>query len=169
MKMEDAADGALIVTYDGSGLTRVMLVAAALFASVAGYDAYIGMPETQRAIGLLASAATCASIGLVFLETGRFDFARATRTIIWRRRWALRQRSGSMPFADVQSVQVEQPIGDDGTPSRRVVLKTTVGAGIPLTIGYQPDPDGAVLDLANRIRIVLGHGPEDSPAPRTGG
>jgi len=169
MKVEEAPDGALIVTYDGSALTKVMLAVAALFASVAGYDAFIGGRGPERMIGLLASAATCASIGLVFLETARFDFARATGRITWRRRWALRRRAGSMPFSDVQSVQVERPIGDDGTPSRRIVLRTTEGAGIPLTAGYQPDPDRTVLDIASRIRVLLGLEPEVTQSPSVDG
>ena len=76
---------------------------------------------------------------------------------MWRRRWALRQRSGSIPFGSVQSVLVERPIGDDGTPSRRIVLKTIAGEDIPMTVGYRPDADGAVVHIASRIRVILGH------------
>jgi hypothetical protein len=54
-------------------------------------------------------------------------------------------------------VLVERPIGDDGAPSRRIVLRRTAGESIPMTVGYRPDADGAVLHIANRIRTLLGH------------
>jgi hypothetical protein len=80
--------------------------------------------------------------------------------LTWSRRWALRQRSGSIPFGSIRSVLVERPIGDHGTPSRRIVLKTIHGEDIPVTVGYRPDGDGTVLDIASRIRTLLGHGTE---------
>jgi hypothetical protein len=62
-------------------------------------------------------------------------------------------------------VLVERPIGDDGTPSRRIVLKTATGDDIPMTVGYRPDADGAVLHIASRIRVLLGHGSDATHMP----
>jgi hypothetical protein len=157
MNIEDTPDGSLRVTYDGRGLTKVMLAATALFAGVAGYDVFVGARGTDRLIGLLASAATCLAIAILFLETADFEFSRPTHLVLWRRRWALRERSGSIPFSEIQSVTVERPLGDTGTPSRRVVLKTRDGAVVPLTVGYRPDSDDAILKTAERIRALLGH------------
>ena len=156
MNVEEAG-GATTVTYDSVGLTKLMLGLTVLLLCVAGYDVFIGARGSDRLIGLLASAATCAAIAIVLLETAWFQFTHATRIVNWRRRWAFRQRSGVIPFAAIQSVIVERPIGDDGTPSRRIVLRTTDGAAIPITVGYRPDGDGAVLQLANRLRTLLGH------------
>ena len=160
MNLEEAADGTLVITYDGRGLTKLMLVATALFVGVAGYDVFVGARGTDRLIGLLASAATCFATSIVFLETARFEFSHPTHIVTWRRRWALRERSGSIPFSEIQSVQVERPIGDTGTPSRRVTLKTKDGSVVPLTVGYRPDADDAIVKIADRIRALLGHDAE---------
>jgi hypothetical protein len=160
--VEESGDGTLTVTYDASALTNLMLVAAALFLGVAGYDYFIGARGTERLIGLLASAATLLLVALLFFESSLFQFSRATRRLTWRRRWALRRRSGSLAFDDIMAVQAERPMGDDGTPSRRIVLRTRDGATIPITVGYQPDADGAVLEIANRLHGLLGQSPEQN-------
>ena len=59
---------------------------------------------------------------------------------------------------------VERPIGNDGTPSRRITLKRTSGEVIPITVGYQPDHDGAIQQIADRIRSLLGHEVDTSHA-----
>ena len=160
MKLEDQIDGSLVVTYDSRSLTRLMLVLMTLFLGVAGYDVLIGTRGMNRLPGLLGAAGTCLGIGILFLESAWFHFVTTTRTVTWRRRWAFRERSGSLPFSSIQSVRAERPLGDDGTPSRRVVLRTNDGTEIPLTVGYQPDPDGTVLQIADRIRLLLGHNSE---------
>ena len=157
MTIDERADGTLVVSYDSLGLTRVMLAAAVLLLAVAGYDILAGARGTERLVGLLGSATTCLLVGIVFLERARFQFAPATRLVTWRRRWALRQRAGTILFNSIQSVLVERPIGDEGTPSRRIVLKTVAGEDIPVTVGYRPDADGAVVHIASRIRALLGH------------
>lgn len=163
MKIEEPVDGTLVVTYDSRALTRLMLVFTAVFLGVALYDVFVGPRGPARLIGLLGAAATCLLVAVVFLETAWFEFVRGTRTITWRRRWALQRRSGSLSFAAVQSVHAERPMGDDGTPSRRIVVRTTDGAVIPLTVGYRPDPDGEVLKTVDRIRVFLGQYTERAP------
>jgi hypothetical protein len=156
LKIEESGR-AVVVSYDSRGLTTVMLAATAVFVAVAVYDAFVGARGTDRLVGLLGAATTCLIVAIVFFENARFQFAPDTRIVTWRRRWALRQRSGSIPFDAVQSVLVERPIGDEGTPSRRITLKTTSGEEVPITVGYRPDADGAVLQIAARIRALLGH------------
>jgi hypothetical protein len=157
MTIDERGDGTIIVAYDSAGLSWLMLAGTGLCLAVAVYDVFIGVRGTERLIGLLGSAATCLLVALVFFERAWFQFTPAARTVVWRRRWALRQRSGTMPFDAIGSVLVERPIGDTGTPSRRVVLKMSAGEEIPITVGYRPDPDRAVLHIADRIRVVLGH------------
>lgn len=156
MTLDERRDGTIVVKYDSTRLSVVMLVVSGAFVLVAVYDVSIGTRGTDRLVGLLASAATCFLIAIVFLERAWFEFSAATRLVTWRRRWALQARSGSMPFDSIQSVLVERPIGDQGTPSRRVTLRTRTGEEIPLTVGYRPDGDDAAVRIAGRIRRVLG-------------
>ena len=156
MTIDERDDGTIIVTYDSTRLTWLMLAGAAVCLIVAGYDVSIGARGTDRVLGLFGAAGTCLLVAVVFLERAWFEFAPARRIVAWRRRWALRERSGTTPFKAIQSVLVERPIGDEGTPSRRIVLKTMDGDDIPITVGYRPDADGAVLRIASRIRALLG-------------
>lgn len=157
MTIDERPDGTVIVTYDSRGLSVFMLALAGLFVLVAAYDASFGDRGTSRLVGLLGSATTGLLVAMVFLERAWFEFSPVTRIVTWRRRWALQQRSGTMPFNSIQSVLVERPIGDEGTPSRRVTLRTTSGDEIPMTVGYRPDGDDAIVRIAERIRVVLGH------------
>src|SRR5262245_26609334 len=116
MTLDERGDGTIVVTYDSLVLTRVMLAATVLLLAVAGYDVSIGTRGTERLAGLLGSAATCLLVAIVFLERVRFEFASGSRMATWRRRWALQQRTGSIPFESIQSIRVERPIGDEGTP-----------------------------------------------------
>ena len=156
MTIDERGDGTLLVTYDSASLTWLMVAAAAVCLTVAGYDVFVGTRGTERLLGLLGAAGTCLLVAVVFLERSSFQFSPATRIVTWRRRWGVRDRSGRTPFNAIQSVLVERPIGDDGTPSRRIVLKTMDG-DVPITVGYRPDGDGAVLHIASRIRAILGH------------
>jgi hypothetical protein len=158
MTIEERDDGSLLVTYDSAGLTWLMLAGTAVSLAVAGYDVVIGARGTERLVGLFGAAVTCLLIAFVFHERSRFQFSPDGRMVVWRRRWGLRQRSGSIAFDAIQSVLVERPIGDDGTPSRRIVLKTIYGESVPLTVGYRADGDEAVLHIAGRVRALLGHG-----------
>lgn len=156
MTIDERGDGTILVTYDSTKLTWLMVAAAAVCLAVGGYDVFIGVRGTDRMLGLFGAAGTCLLVAIVFLERSWFQFSPATRIVVWRRRWALRERSGRTPFNAIQSVLVERPMGDDGTPSRRIVLKTLDG-DIPITVGYRSDADGAVLHIATRIRAILGH------------
>jgi hypothetical protein len=160
MTLDERGDGALVVTYDSAGLTKLMCAVAGVLLVVAGYDVFIGARGTERLVGLLGASATCALVAVVFLERARFEFAPAPKVVTWRRRWAFQQRSGSIPFTAIVSVLVERPMGDEGTPSRRITLRTGSGEVIPMTVGYRSDADGAVLKIASRIRALLGHAVE---------
>ena len=165
MTIDERHDGTILVTYDSARLTWLMLAAGGVSLVTAGYDVFIGARGADRLAGLLGAAGTCLLVAIILLERVWFEFAPATRVVTWRRRWALRQQSGSIPFGSIQRVLVERPIGDDGTPSRRIVLKTATGDDIPMTVGYRPDADGAVLRIASRLRVLLGHGSDATHMP----
>lgn len=157
MKVEELADGTLVVSHDGSPLTKFMLGFMLLFLGTAVYDVFFGTRGSERLIGLLGASATCLGVGIAFHETARFEFSKPTHLITWRRRWGFRERSGTIPFGAIQSVMVERPLGDDGAPSRRINLRTVDGTGIALTVGYQSDGDGAILKTADQIRALIGN------------
>ena len=162
MNVDETADGTLVVSHNGSPLTKFMLGFTLLFLGTAAYDAFIGTRGTERLIGLLGASATCLVVAIAFHERARFEFSKPTHLVTWRRRWGFRERSGTIPFGAIQSVVVERPLGDEGTPSRRINLRTVDGTGIPLTVGYQTDSDGAILRTADQIRALLGHKAEET-------
>ena len=161
MKAEELVDGTLVISHDGSP-TKFMLGFMLLLLGTAAYDAFIGTRGTERLIGLLGASATCLVVAIAFHETARFEFSKPTHLVTWRRRGGFRARSGTMPFGAIQSVMVERPLGDEGTPSRRISLRTVDGAGIPLTVGYQTDSDGTILKTADQIRALLGQKAEET-------
>ncbi len=95
---------------------------------------------------------------LAIFERSTFVFDRDRRQLCWERQRAWGKRSGVEAFEDIRSVATPRPLGDDGTPSRRVVLLLKEQE-LPLSIGYAPDPDGACLLLADTIRQFIGEAP----------
>ena len=157
MDMTKSADGSLLLTYDGRLWSKWLLGGALLMSATAVYDLTIGARGDDRLIGLIGGIATCAGAAAVMFETARWRVDPFHRRIEWERRWAFQLRSGTLAFADVRHVAIEVPIGDDGVPSRRVVLHMHDGAMIPVTVGYRPDGDGHIANAAEALRALLGH------------
>ena len=157
MEMTKSADGSLLLTYDGRLWSRWLLGGALLMSATAVYDMTIGTRGDDRLIGLIGGIATCAGAAAVMFETARWRVDPFHRRIEWERRWAFQHRSGTLAFADVRHVAIEVPIGDDGVPSRRVVLHMHDGSMIPVTVGYRPDGDNRIVDAAEALRALLGH------------
>ena len=156
MKVWREADGRVIVTHDDAGWARLLLVGAAIFLALAAYT-FLGDPSnTERAWGSLGAFATCLLAGLVLFERSRFVVDPRTRVITWRRRRAVSRREGTLPFDQVNAVAVQTPIGDDGTPSRRIAFMTEEGE-LPISVAYAPDPDDECLAIADQLRGALGH------------
>jgi hypothetical protein len=130
-------DGSLLLTYDGRLWSKWLLGGALLMAGTAVYDMTIGTRGDDRLIGLIGGIATCVGAAAVMWETARWRVDPFHRRIEWDRRWAFQHRSGTLRFADVRHVAIEVPIGDEGVPSRRVVLHLHNGSMIPLTVGYR--------------------------------
>jgi hypothetical protein len=152
------SDGTLVFTHDSTLWSKRLVGLASLLIATAAYDYFVGTGGTDRLIGLLAGAATCALTGIMILEQARIQVNPRTRTIVWARRWGFGRRSGSLSFDDVKSIGAERPLGDDGLASRRIVLRTRDGGTIPFTVGYRVDANGDVLRVVEQIRQMVGGG-----------
>ena len=81
MTIEERDDGTILVTYDSTRLTWLMLAVGGVCLATAGYDVFIGSRGTDRLAGLLGAAGTCLLVAIVFLERAWFQFALATRIV----------------------------------------------------------------------------------------
>ncbi len=158
MQARDGANGRFVLTYDSRRWSGLFACFGGIMVVTALYDLLIGARGTDRLVGLLGGAATCLLTGIVFLEQAEAVVDPTERTITWRRRWAFQRRSGLLRFEDVDVVFADRPLGDTGIPSRRIVLRTKDGQTVPLTQGYAPDVDGAILASSERIAAMLGPG-----------
>lgn len=157
-KVVQQSNHQLIVETDTSTIARLCLLGGIVCAVIAALKLFSHPRSFDRAglLGLLASAAVFVLAYLAVLERNVFVFDRARRSVQWQRRRVFGQKSGEMPFAEIQAVVAQRPLGDDGTPSRRIALLTQ-GREVPLSLGYDPDPDETCLRLAEQIREFIGH------------
>jgi hypothetical protein len=158
VRIREEANGSLALTYDSTRLSTVLFVLTAVLLGAAGRERFVASGDSDRLIGLLGGAATLLLSGIALRERAHAVVNPVARAIVWQRQWAFRTRSGSLSFDDVAAVVPERPIGDDGVPSRRIVLRTTAGETIPLTAGYRPDGDGAILAASERIAAMVARG-----------
>ncbi|MBI1848956.1 MAG: hypothetical protein HYR85_01290 [Planctomycetes bacterium] len=164
MNVTEGSDGTLVVTHDSTRWSKWLFGIAIVFGGTALYDFFIGTRGTDRLVGVLGGVGVCVIAGLALLERTRFTFDPNARTITWRRRWAWWSREGALAFESVKEVAVQVPIGDDGVPSRRISLQLVNRPELPLTAGYSPDGDEAIVKIARRIREALGMAGDDSPS-----
>ena len=156
-------DGSLLLTYDGRLWSKWLFGLGLVFAATAVYDLTIGTRGDDRLIALIGGIATCAGAAAVMWETARWRVDPSSRRIDWDRRWAWQHRSGTLQFTDVRYVAIEVPIGDEGIPSRRIVLHMHDGSMMPLTAGYRVDGDNHIVQAAESVRSLLGHTPKPTP------
>lgn len=163
----EESDGTVVLAHDTRVWSRCAIAVTFLFLGTAAYDYVLTPRGDDRLVGLLASAATMAVIAYVMSERSRFRVDPAQRRIDWEQGFALRMKRGSIPFDEVRDVTLERPIGDQGVPSRRVILHLAGGSRMPVTVGYRPDGDRAVTLAAEMLRRALGHmGPGISDTAR---
>ena len=135
----------LVVSHNGSPLTKFMLGFTLLFLGTAVYDAFIGTRGTERLIGLLGASATCLVVAIAFHERARFEFSKPTHLVTWRRRWGFRERSGTMPFGAIQSVDGRKAAGRRGDAE---------SANQPENSGWHRNPsDGWLSDGLGRSHL----------------
>jgi hypothetical protein len=161
--VDSASDGSLTLSYDSTRFSTFMFLFAAALLAGSGYHWLSPEGDDERLVGFLGGAATCAVAGVVLRERARTVVEPAARTVTWTRSWAFRTRAGSMSFDEIAAVVVERPLGDNGVPSRRIVIRTHRGDTVPLTAGYRPDGDERMLRASERIRGIVGldASPED--------
>jgi hypothetical protein len=160
MQTTDEADGTLVVSHDSTAWFKWMAVGAVALLAVAAHDLFTESGRGDRVRGCLGAAATLVAIGLAAAESGRFAFDGRRKVVEWRRRFAWWRREGTLAFDEIADVAIETPIGDEGVPSRRIVLRLASGRVLPLRASYRPDRGDALLRIAERIRATLG-----KPAP----
>jgi hypothetical protein len=154
MRVQETADGTVVVSHDGARFAAWLLAIGGLVGAGAIVEAVAASGE--RVIGLVGGACTLLLIGVVMFERSRFAFDPKTKSVQWFRRWAWWTGEGSIPFAQVAEIVVHSPLGDDGTPSRRIVLRVDGRREIPLTASFQTDADDAVLRLGQKLRAMVG-------------
>ncbi|ALP52602.1 hypothetical protein Tel_05260 [Candidatus Tenderia electrophaga] len=158
LKIYETTDGRIEYRHDSTAWGRLWVVIGFVFFGVLVYDLTIGSRGDQRAVGLIGAAFTCFGIGLLLLERSHLTVNTSARRIEWLRRHGLRLRQGQLSFDKIGDVYAHSPVGDEGTPSRRVVLKLKDGKELPLTAAFLVDPDDAQLLFAQRLRILLVNG-----------
>jgi hypothetical protein len=146
----------MIVSYDGTGMSRLLSIIGIVFLGIAAYTLFREPARRDRLIGSFAGFVTCVVASLLTLERSRFELDPRVRSITWRRRWGWSVREGITTFDRVRAVVVQTPIGDDGVPSLRLALLLVEGGEVPLTMGYGPDPSGELPELGDRLRGMLG-------------
>ena len=155
MDIQAGPDHSLLLSYDSTGLSRMMAILGGILFAAAGYYLLWDGGNGERLIGFVGGAATCALAAVVLLEQARVVIDPPTRTVVWTRRWALRTHGGSLRFDDISAVYAERSLGGSGVPSRRIVISTRAGETVPLTAGYRPDGDRVILGASEQIRALL--------------
>jgi hypothetical protein len=157
-KVFQQSDHKLIVETDTSTFAKLCLFGG-LACAVIAVVKFLSHPrsfDSESLLGLLAGTIIFLLAFLAVLERNVFVFDRARQLVRWQRRRVFSNKSGETAFAEIQAVIAQRPIGDDGTPSRRIALLAR-GQEIPLSLGYDPDVDDACLRLAEQIREFIGH------------
>lgn len=111
---------------------------------------------TERFQGLVAGSLLFLVGFLAVFEQAEFGFDRPTRTLRWQRCRAFGQRSGAIPFDQIQAVVAQPSSSESGgrVPKWRVALLLATGE-LPLTVAYAPDPNGSVRALARTLEEFL--------------
>src|SRR5581483_1031621 len=135
-KVFQQSDHTLIVETDSATFAKLCLFGGGVCAVSAAVK-FLSQPhpfDNESFVGLLAGAVIGLLLFLVVFEQNVFVFDRTRRVVRWQRRRAFSKKSGETPFAEIQAVVAQRPIGDDGVPSRRVALLTP-GQELPLSLG----------------------------------
>jgi hypothetical protein len=145
----------LVITNNSTGWSRLFAVVG-LFCLLAGvWQFYQRGASSEQFGGAMAGLATCVLGALALYERSHFVVDAKSRLIEWRRRRAFRERRGCLRFDQVRQVIAQSPLGDEGTPSRRVVFQIE-GGELPVTIAFLPDPNDVIIGLALKVRSMIG-------------
>jgi hypothetical protein len=110
-------------------------------------------PNHDRTIDLIVASITCL-LFVLLSEKSKLVFDADTRRLSWTRRVGFFQRSGEIPFEEIEHVVVrEAPDSESTAPSQRILLLTRNGE-MPLTVSYsQSNMHAANAEI---LRLFLG-------------
>ena len=124
---------------------------SAIFALCALMPLYIAVAHSDRRAFM--PAAVLLLVAFVWARRSTFTFSAATQRIEWRRlRW-LRARTGTIPFSDVQGIQVQTISSDNGTLIYRLAIATASQGIVPMSDAYS----GGGLKRYEDLRDTLWH------------
>jgi hypothetical protein len=107
---------------------------SAIFALLALMPLYIALAHNDRRA--FTPAAVLLLIAFVWARRSTFTFSAATQRIEWSRlRW-LRAKTGTIPFSDVQGIQIQSISSDKGVLIYRLAIATTSQGIIPMSDEY---------------------------------
>lgn len=161
MRILEKTEEGLRVTHDDSRWTLWFLAIGVVFLGFALFNYMKHPPDFEKVKGGLGAASIFILTFLAAFERSVFVFNGSRRMVEWTRRRAFSRRSGSVPFDDVQAVVAQSAMGDEGTPSRRIVLLTE-GKELPLSVGYSTSKGNECLEMASELNRFVGRGTEDT-------
>ena len=106
MKLETASDGSIHVRDRLTFLRAGLLVASASFLGMAAMQLLYALDQVPAVWASLALALGCAALAAV-VEDSDFQFDAVRREVRWRKRRLVGGRSGTIPFAEVESLVLE--------------------------------------------------------------
>lgn len=107
---------------------------SAIFALCALMPLYIALAHGDRRA--FTPAAVLLLIAFVWARRSTFTFSAATQRIEWRRlRW-LRTKTGTIPFSDVEGIQVQSISSDKGILIYRLAIATASQGTVPMSDEY---------------------------------
>lgn len=122
---------------------------SAIFALFALMPLYIAVAHGDRRA--FTPAAVLLLIAFVWARRSTFTFSAATQRIEWRRlRW-LRARTGTIPFSDVQGIQMQSITRDKGILIYRIAIATTSQGIIPMSDEYSGGGSKRYEDLRDTL------------------
>ncbi len=161
MQIEQPCADKLIVHHSDKRFRGWICAALVVFALLGIIQAF-RQPEGIGSEAVMGAAAACGmfvAMYLIFYEKVRFLFDCRSQRLFWSRRRAWGEKRGELAFGMIETVRTESPVGDEGIPSRRIVLVLKDGKPLPLTLCYACDGDDVQLKLAERLRVFLGQAP----------
>ncbi len=165
MQIEQPSPDKLIVSQSDRCFCRWIVAGLIVFASL-GVIQFFRKPEGLHSEAVQGAAAACTMLAVVYLilfDKARFLFDRRSQRLFWSRQRAWKRREGELDFSAIKTVRTESPLGDEGIPSRRILIVKQDGGILPLTLCFSVDAEGRQLKLAKQLRVFIGQSPSADP------
>lgn len=154
MKIAEKTRDRLVVKAGDQTFAWLLLALAGGCLGIAGVIYFVNprAASSESFQGTLLAAGLFLIGFLALFEQAIFIFDRKTRQLTWRRRRAFSNRSGTVPFDQIQAVISQTSL--ERNPKQRIAL-VLPGKELPLSVAYAPDAGGSALELAETIRQFL--------------